>query len=283
MRIAAATCAYVLMMLSLSVGCGKNPSAPTATVGVPPSTSPNLSNALSITEFSLQGWQDGIFHYLPAVSVSAPSTGGTVEVQRVDFTTSNGAATTRLTSIAFGSPRRVVAPGDTLDLFKGMPPVEITSPVALTSITATVSFTNGVGQAGTVAGTEGAPRFVADPSSAALAIQAFSVIGRFDQRYFWYWPKLTLTETSGVSRALIKNITFQLLDVGPVGNVPPSWEPREVPAGGSITLDTDDLGYGMPWFEISSTAEASRVSLVISFVDDAGRGGSVAAIAPVTR
>jgi hypothetical protein len=273
--------AYVLLMLSLSAGCSQNPSAPT-TVSAPSSTSPNLSNALSITEFSLQGWQDGIFHYLPTVSVSAPSTGGTVDVARVEFTASNGVTTTRLTGIVFGMPRRVAAPGDTVDLFKGMPPVEITSSVALTSITATVTFTNGAGQAGTVAVTKDAPRLVPDPSAAALVIQAFSVMGSSDSGSFSYWPKLTLTETSGVSRALIKKMTFELLDVGPSGRVPPSWEPREVPAGGSITLDEDDYGYG-PWLEITSMADASRVSLAISFVDDAGRGGSVTAVAPVSR
>jgi hypothetical protein len=36
-----------------------------------------------------------------------------------------------------------------------------------------------------------------------------------------------------------------------------------------------------PWFEIDSSADASRVSVAISFVDDAGRGGIVRAIAPV--
>ena len=144
MRIAAATCAYAVLILSLSAGCGKNPAAPTSASGMPSSTSQSLSNALSVREFSLQGWQDGTFHYLPTVSVSVPSTGSTVYVQRVDFTTSKSGVTTRLTGIAFGSPQRVVSPGGTLDLLKGMPPVEIASPVALASITATVSFTTGV-------------------------------------------------------------------------------------------------------------------------------------------
>jgi len=281
MRIAA-TRAYAVLTLSLSAGCGgKNPAAPTAAPGVSPSTSENLTNALSVTEFSLQGWQDGIFHYLPTVSVSVPPTGSTVTVQIVDFTSSNGGATTRLTGIRFGSPQRVVSPGGTIDLFKGMPPVEITSPVALPSITATVFFTNGVGQTGSVAVTENAPLLAPNAPSAALVIQAFSVLGSSDPRYFYYWPKLTLTETSGVSRALIKKVTFELLDVGPSGRIPPSLEPREVPAGGTITLDEDD--YGGPWLEITSMAEASRVSLAISFVDDAGRGGSVTAVVPVTR
>ena len=287
MRIAAVTCAYAVLILSLSAGCGKNPVAPTSASGVPSSTSQNLSDAFSITAFSLQGWHDDTYHYFPTVSVSVPSTGGTVYVQRVDFTTSNSGATTRLTGIAFGSPQRVVSPGGTLDLLKGLPPVEITSQVALASITATVFFTNGVDPLRSAAITEDAPLLAPNASSAALVIQAFSVVGSSvdgasDNRPFSYWPKLTLAETSGVSRAVIKKMTFELLDVGPPGRVPIIWEPREVPPGGMIVLDEDDYAYG-PWLEITSMAKAPRVSLAISFVDDAGRGGSVTAVAPVTR
>jgi len=280
MRITAPTCASVLVILSLSAGCrGKNPAAPTAASGPPPPTSENLTNALSLTDFSLTGWHDGTFHYLPMVSVSAPSTGGTIYVQRVAFTTSTSGAPTNLVGILFGSPRRVVSPGGTLDLFKGVSPVEITSPVALASITATVSFNNEVGETGTVAVTEDAPPLAPNSSSAALVIQAFSVIGSPDQGY--YWPKLTLTEASGVSRALIKKMTFEWLDVGPPGRVPTVWEPHEIPAGGTITLENAD--YGGPWFEISRPADASRLSLAISFVDDAGRGAVVTAVVPVSR
>jgi hypothetical protein len=271
-----------ILTLLLSAGCANNPAAPTSGVGQPSSTSQNLTDALSVTEFSLQGWQDNLFHYLARLSVSVPATGDTVYVQRVDFTTSNSGATTRLAGIAFGSPQRVVSPGGTLDLFKGIPPVEVTSPVGLASITATVFFTNGVGQTGSLTVTRDLSPLPPSASSAALVIQSFSVVGSSEGGSFSYWPKLTLTETSGVSHALIKKMTFELLDVGPSGRVPPSWEPREVPAGGSITLDEDEYGYG-PWLEITSMADASRVSLTISFVDDAGRGGSVTAVVPVSR
>jgi len=281
MRIAPTTCAYAFLTLSLSAGCGKNPAAPTSGAGQPSSTTENLTNALSVTEFSLQGWQDAVFHYLPTVSVSVPPTGSSVTVQRVDFSTSNSGATTHLTGVVFVSPPHVVSPGGSLNLFNNNSPMEIVSPVTLVSITATVSFTSDAGQTGTVAITENAPLFAADASSAALAIQAFSVVGSSEGGSFGYWSKVTLAETSGVSRALIKKMTFELLDVGPAGRVPPSWEPREVPAGGSITLDEDD--YGGPWLWITSMSNASRVSLTISFVDDAGRGGSVTAVAPVSR
>ena len=55
-----------------------------------------------------------------------------------------------------------------------------------------------------------------------------------------------------------------------------------MPAGGAVSLDTGKDGRA-PWFEIKSSADAPRVSVAISFVDDAGRGGLVSAIAPVSR
>jgi hypothetical protein len=278
---ASATC-VAFLALSLSAGCsGTNPAAPTAAPSRPPSTSQDLTNAMSVTGFSLQGWRDSSFHYLPTISVSVPPAGSSLTVQRVDFGTSNNGATTHLTGVVFVKPPHVVAPGGTLNLFDNNSPMEIISPVALASIMATVSFTSDAGQTGTVAITENAPQFAPDASSAALVIQAFSVVGSSEGASFGYWPKLTLAETSGVSRALIKKMTFELLDVGPNGRVPPSWERREVPAGGSITLDEGD--YGDPWIWITSMGNASRVSLTISFVDDAGRGGSVTAVAPVSR
>ena len=126
--------------------------------------------------------------------------------------------------------------------------MEITSSAALASITATVFLTTGVDVRGSVAVTQDVPPLAPDASSAALVIQAFSVIGSSDRGSFSYWPKLTLTETSGVSRAVIKTMTFELMDVGPSGRVPVVRQPREVPAGGTITFDEDDYGYG-PWLE----------------------------------
>ena len=60
------------------------------------------------------------------------------------------------------------------------------------------------------------------------------------------------------------------------------WNAADVTPGDTIRLVTDENGQS-PWFEIESSDEASRVSVAISFVDDAGRGGLVSAIAPVDR
>lgn len=120
--------------------------------------------------------------------------------------------------------------------------------------------------------------------SATLVIRDFAVTGWYDQnqRRFHYWPKLTLAETSGLSIASITRMVFELLDVGATGRVPPALGPFTVQAGGTTSLVEDSYGYG-PWFEIDSTADASRVSVVISYLDSAGRGASVSAVAQVSR
>ena len=78
----------------------------------------------------------------------------------------------------------------------------------------------------------------------------------------------------------IKKITFELLDVGSAGRVPPSWQPFSIAAGATLTLSE---AYGDPWLEIDGSANASRVSVVIVFIDEAGRGGEITAVAQVSR
>jgi hypothetical protein len=276
--------ATVLLAAAIAAGCGsKNAVAPTGATSIPPATAASLTGALSVAAFTLTGWHDGTFHYFPTVSVAAPSTGRTVYVQRIAFSAENRGVTSNVGGITFVSPQRVVVPGGTVDLLKGPSPFEVTSPVVLPSITATVFFTTDDGQTGSVAAAADAPPVLHDPSAAVLAIQAFTASSWHDQDGFHYWPKLTLTETSGSSRALIQKMIFELMDEGPSGRVPPVWDRRQVPAGGTISLVDDEyFGYG-PWLELDSTADAARVSVMISFVDDAGRGGSVSAVAQVSR
>ena len=157
----------------------------------------------------------------------------------------------------------------------------------LDTLRATVDFVDAAGGAGSTVAESVPPTISADsadpPDSpdAALAISQFVVAGSFSGGQFWYLPKLTLIETTGRSRATIVKTTFELLDVGPAGRVPPSHELIVVPAGGAIVLDKDPLGFG-PWKEISSGVKAARVSVVIQFMDAAGGGGSVTAIAEVS-
>src|SRR5204863_733269 len=201
MWIKCARCVTVWLAAAIAAGCGnKNPAAPTVATSMPPAAPANPTGALSISAFSLSGWYDGTFHFVPTVSVAAPSTGRTVNVQRLAFTTEKAGVTSTMGGIAFGSPRRVVLPGATIDLLKGLDPLEMTSPVALASIMATVFFTDDEGQPGSVTAAADVPPVVQGPAAAVLVIKAFTVSAWIDQGRFHYWPKLILTETSGVSR-----------------------------------------------------------------------------------
>jgi hypothetical protein len=82
--------------------------------------------------------------------------------------------------------------------------------------------------------------------------------------------------------ASIKKIVFELLDVGAARQPTPLWNLPPVAAGDAVSLVSGNNGRAL-WFDIDSTGDASRVSVAISFVDDAGRGGLVSAIAPVQR
>jgi hypothetical protein len=275
----------VALVLSVAAACTRTPMQPTsgqpaaATVSNPAA----LNGSLAITAFSVSGWYDGTFHYVLAGLSVAASDRSDLVLQRVAFTGSQGGVITPVAGITFGTPSRNLPAGTAIDLAKdqALSTTEFKSPGALTSVTVTVYFVDPAGHIGSVAADTVVPATPQTASTAALTIGAFTVEGWYEKGYFQYWPKLTLSESSGRSQATIKTITFELLDVGPSGRVPPSWNPGVVPAGGSITFTEDD--YGGAWFSISSTAEASRVSMVISFVDDAGRGGVVSSMAQVSR
>ena len=113
-------------------------------------------------------------------------------------------------------------------------------------------------------------------------IKQFTIVRSERAGRVLYWPKLTLAETSGRSRASIRKIVFELLDVGAAGQIQTVWSVPAVRAGDTISLDTGKDGRG-PWFEIESSADASRVAVSIAFVDDAGRGGLVRAVASASR
>jgi hypothetical protein len=242
-----------------------------------------LAGTLSIASFSLTGWHDDNFHYLPVLRLEADATSGDLFVRQLEFRASHDSSARLLAGVRPTNPWRVAA-GASFTLPERMPGLEMVSPIALPSIVVTITVADDAGHVATVSGEAAVPPISQDVAAATLMIRDFTVSGWYDQnqRRFHYWPKLTLAETSGVSAASIVKIVFELLDVGPAGRVPPSLGPVAVPAGGTISLIEDDYGYG-PWLEIDSTADAPRVSVVIAFVDRDGRGASVSAIAPVSR
>lgn len=280
MSVDRAACAASLLSVAIAFGC----------IDIRPAAEAEGSNAslaeragtLSVTTFRLSGWHDESFHYLPALSVTAPPIGRRVFVERVDFTADDTGATRLLKGIRYDAVQQV-QPGGTIELVSdsgGADPAEIRSPLALASISAIVFFTDDEGHSGIVSGAARVPEVPARASLAALEIREFTVGRREHQGRFFYWPKLTLAETSGGSRASIKKIEFELLDVGAANQAVHVWNVPDVPAGATISLVTRQNGEA-PWFEIDGKADASRVSVAISFVDDAGRGGLVSAVAPV--
>ncbi|HET8772580.1 MAG TPA: hypothetical protein VFP80_02265, partial [Thermoanaerobaculia bacterium] len=189
-----------------------------------------------------------------------------------------------LKGVRYATGQRV-QPGGTVELVSHTgtaEPAEIASPVALGSIYAIVFFADDDGQTGIVSAVARAPEVSDRDSKASLAIRQFTVRRRQGPGRFLYWPSLTLAETSGRSRARIRKIAFELLDVGGASQAPPVWNAPDVPAGGTISLATGS-GAKAPWFEIESSGDASRVSVAISFEDDTGHGGLVSAIALVPR
>ena len=278
-----AACATALLSAAIAAGCSNSNTA-AKTPDASSSSSADRAGTLSVTAFRFSGWHDESFHYLPALSVAAPVTGRPVFVQRVDFTAEDAGARRLLKGVRYAAGQRV-QPGSTLDLVSdagSADPTEIASARALESISAIIFFTDDDGQTGIVSAVAKVPDMPDRASLASLAIRQFSVSRRQHQGRFLYWPKLTLAETSGRSRASIKKIAFELLDVGAATQALPLWNAPDVPAGDTVTLATGKGG-GAPWFEIDSNGNASRVSVTISFVDDAGRGGLVSAIAPVNR
>jgi hypothetical protein len=283
MATARAACATALLSAAIAAGCSNSNTA-AKTPEASSSSSADRAGTLSVTAFRLSGWHDEGFHYLPALSVAAPASSRPVFVQRVDFTAEEAGSRRLLKGVRYASAQRV-QPGGTVELVPESgsgDPTEIASARALESISAIIFFTDDDGQTGIVSAAARVPDMPDRASLASLVIRQFSVSRRQHQGRFLYWPTLTLAETSGRSRASIRKIAFELLDVGAATQALPLWNAADVPAGDTVTLATGK-GSQAPWFEIDSIGNASRVSVTISFVDDAGRGGLVSAIATVNQ
>lgn len=277
-----AACAAVLSA-AFATGCLNGSSAAKAAEAANAPT-PESAGTLSVTALRFSGWHDESFHYVPELSVTAPPTGRPVLVQRVDFTDDASGTRHLLKGIPYQKAPRV-QPGNTVELVSDTDMAgrtEIASPFPLASISVIVLFVDDEGQSGLVSAVTRVPEIPAIASLAALEIREFAIDRRQDHGRFFYWPKLTLAETSGRSRASIKRISFELLGVGGAGQVRPLWSAPQVAAGATIRLVNGENDR-TPWFEIDSAADASGVSVAIAYVDDAGRGGLVSAIASVKR
>jgi hypothetical protein len=142
----------IAALLAAAIGAGCTGSQPPAMLTQPPgASSAGRAGTLSVTEFSISGWRDGSFHYVPTLSVAAPSTGRAVLVQRVDFTADDAGSRRLLRGVRYPVARRV-PPGGTADLVSDAAgeALEIDSPLALASVAVLVFYTDDDGQAGIV-------------------------------------------------------------------------------------------------------------------------------------
>ena len=155
MWIARAASMTALLCAAIAAGCGSNqPAAEAAdrSSGSVRDRPDDRVRTLKVAAFSVTGWHDGSFHYEPALSVSAPSTGRVVFVQRIDFTADDAGARRLLKGIRYAAGQRV-QPGGTVELVPGAgaaDPGEISTPLALDSISASIFFTDDDGQTGIV-------------------------------------------------------------------------------------------------------------------------------------
>lgn len=275
----------VLLVAALTIGCGtRSPVAPSDS-GSTPNGDVGVSPQLHVSTFSLSGWYAGKYHYIPTLAVTSSSKGW-INVEQLVFREGGPdvpASEDVLSSIHYHRQPQRLPPGATAVLSLTGSVLDFTTDVALSAVTVTVTFSDVNGRTHTVSAVAQAPAVSANRSAAELAIQSFTVDGWVGSRgRHHYWPKLRLTETTGRSHVIIRQMTFELLDVGVDGRIPRVMDSFLVGAGGSISLSEDAHGWG-PWLEIDSRAMATRVSLTVLFQDASGFGGSVSAVAQVMR
>jgi hypothetical protein len=269
----------VLLLLGVVVfaGCSQSPTRPTSPTVAESSTSQNPSRGVVVaSDFSV------------ALSQTEDAT---IVRPTVDFSETSGRVGVTLKEVSFlmdvpGSPLTVtlgsrIPPGGTY-AFPSGPEMRLAPGATTVRLKAVYVDDNGFTGSATA---EASVYALEGRTRAAVVISTFTVLGsrraggRFD-----YIPILSLAETGGVSGATIIRVSFTLLNVGPAGNVPPWNGAARVPAGGSVDLLRQvSNAYGDPDLEIDSLAEASTVGVVISFADDAGRLGSLSAVAAVKR
>jgi hypothetical protein len=279
-----ATIALLVILGTCACGKADVPTAPTpssplattpatpATPEPPPPTPPEPREA-GIASFSMTGQLiQGVYHYWPAVTISAGSEA--IVLKGLIFS---------LRGVDIANDRvgmnRTIAAGTSYEFDAHN--FEVLGSSLGTEATVTVTYMSVDGHAYHPIATTTIAPIESAPASASLQISDFALT-RWQEPYEWdYWPRFTVTETSGASDVTITRIEFLPLDTGINGRVPPSFGPWTVPAGGSIRL-FDEWGYDEPAFGLSSSRRTDRVMVTLSYVDAAGRPGDVTAIAQVS-
>jgi hypothetical protein len=226
-----------------------------------------------ITSFSMTGQLiQGVYHYWPAVTISAGSQA--IVLKELIFA---------LRGVDVADDRvgmnRTIAAGGTYELDESH--FELLGSTLGTDATVTATYTTADGHSYHPIATTPIAPIESTPTSASLQISNF-VVTRWQEPYEWdYWPRFTVTETSGAAGVTITRIELTLPDVDINGRVPLVFCTVPVAAGGSIDL-FDEWSYGEPAFYLSSSHLTGRIQVVVSYVDASGRPGDVTAIAHVS-
>jgi hypothetical protein len=267
-----ATVALLAILGTCACGKAGAPTGP-STVNATPALASSAVPA-SIATFAMTGQLiQGTYHYWPTLIIDAGSTA--ITLKRISF-----ALPGTLTRDAATLDWHVNA-GDTFAFGTVRNKFEVLGSDPATSATVTVAYADADGQARELTGTTSIAAVESTPTTAALEISNF-VVTRWQEPYEWdYWPRFTVTETSGAVGVTITRIELTLLDMSTNSRVPPSFGSWPIPSGGSIRL-FDEWSYGEPAFYLSSSRQTDRVMVTLSYVDADGRPGDVTAIAHVS-
>jgi len=262
----------VCLIVVSACGGGGSPAAPTSTP--PPAPTFSQLPTPEIASFSVTGQRVlGQYRYWPEMTMRAGSS--EIVITSVTF------ALTGVDAVG-GALRmtRALAAGTNV-AFGRAQQVELVASAAATQAVVTVGYTNRDGESQQVTSVAEVPTVPVEVSRGVLAITRFTVDQWTEQGGdYAYWPRLTLTEGSGLSAVTVTRVQFTLLDVGAFGRVPTHPGGWAIGAGSSRDI-FHDVAYGEPAFYISSSRLSGRVEVTISYVDDAGRAADVSAIATV--
>lgn len=239
---------------------------------------PRLENAVpadpraSISSFTVGGQPiAGRFIYWPQLVVSVAGVGITVERIELRFPESSQAGPF---SGGYITMSHTVAPGGTFTFEH-----ELRSDVAVSQFTAVVAFTDVAGRGGELTASALVPALVPGMRSPLLTIDAFTVTGFMEGTNYAYWPKLTLTASAGAGAITVTRLQFEFAGVGGATPYRRSWR---IPAGSSLQLFHGEI-YGEPEFYLTSRSKVDEVSVLVSYIDEAGRSADVRAVAAVAR
>jgi len=271
------TCHLVMLAALAATACG-GAGSPTGPSGAVTAQAPSAQATASSVSLGVTGQMvAGQFNYWVRVGVAAGSK--EIVINRIDFRYPESAQAPPFGGLGYVTMNHTLPPGRNYTHEN-----ELISTVAVSELTVTVSYTDGAGQPGQLSTSAAVPATVQGAPSLTLRVDAFTVTGFMAGTRYAYWPKLTLTASPGVGSITVTRIHFELgrglADRG--SSFPSTRRTHRIDAGATLLLFHQEF-YGEPEFYLDSTSKADEMTVRISYVDDAGRGADVVAVAAVTR